>query len=425
MNRQGKMDGRSGTEKDNRDEKQSRLIARTTGARLRWAGCLSLLLALALPALAEAHAESRVESDGRGWTQESTGPLGNDRQLQVTHFVGSVRVVTGCPSASFVLRLHSEEALEKDARKQFATFHLGVGRKNGEILIQTVGPVDLVLRSELTIQLQSATEDVHVDTLAGKIIIQGKLNHIDLHTHGGDIELDDAELLRAETMGGSVTVNHRLGDSFIRTGGGDIRVDASVGDLEIVSLGGNIWLKAIARARVQSGGGNIEVVRCAGALLVRTAGGNINLGEMGGAVTAESGGGSIRIGVAHGAVVATTAMGDIELWKLSQGAKAHTGMGRITAEFIGNRESMRDSELVTAMGDVLVYFAGTVPGNLHAVTGSSPTRHIVNEFPELKISNGVAQYGPRSIVADGAIHGGGPTIEVQTLTGQIELRNAR
>jgi hypothetical protein len=422
MNCQTKMNGHGGTDgQDKNYGKRGGPSVRTARTRLVLVCCLPLFLALALPALAE----SRVDSDGHGWTQETTGLLGNDKQLQVTHFVGSVRVVTGCPTGNFVLRLHSQEPLEKDARRQFATFHLGVGRKNGETLIQTVGPVDLAVRAELTVQLPSGIEGIHVDTLAGKIIIQGKVNHLDLQTHGGDIELDDAEVLHAETMGGSVTVNHRLGDSFIRTGGGDIRVDASVGDLEIVSLGGNIWLKAIARAQVRSGGGNIEVVRCAGALVVRTAGGNINLGEMDGAVTAETGGGSIRIGVAHGAVVATTAMGDIELWKLAQGARAHTGMGRITAEFIGDRSSMQESELVTMAGDVVVYFAGSVPGNLHAVTGASPTRRIVSEFPELKISNGVAQYGPRSIVADGAIHGGGPEIDVQTLTGQIELRNAR
>ncbi len=146
-----------------------------------------------------------------------------------------------------MLRLHSQEPLEKDARKQFATFHLGVGRSSGEVLIQTVGPIDLAVRAELIVQIPSGTETVHVDTLAGKITIHGKVNHLDLQTHGGDIEIDDAELLRAVTMGGSVTVNHRLGDSFIRTGGGDIRVDASVGDLEISSLGGNIWLKAIAK----------------------------------------------------------------------------------------------------------------------------------------------------------------------------------
>jgi hypothetical protein len=384
-------------------------------------GCVLLIFALGLPVLAE----QRVQRDGRGWIQESSGPLGSEKLLEVTRFVGAVSVVTGAKSGSYLLRLRSQEPLEKDARRQFAGFHMGVGRRSGEILIQTVGPIDLAVRAELVLQLPPGAEAIHVDTLVGKITIHGKMNHLDLQTHGGDIELDDAELLRAVTMGGSVTVNHRLGDSFIRTGGGDIRVDASVGDLEIASLGGNIWLKAIARGQVQSGGGNIEVVRCAGALLVRTAGGNISLGEMGGAVTAETGGGTIRVGVAHGPVVANTALGDIELWKLAQGAEAHTGMGRITAEFIGDRNSMRESKLVTSMGDVVVYFAGAAPGNIHAVTGGSPTRRILSEFPDLKMSKGTAGFGPRSIAADGAIHGGGPSIDVRTMLGQIELRNVR
>lgn len=388
-------------------------------------GSALLMLALALPAFGAMHREQHVVRDGRGWVQESSGPLVGEKLFQVTRFVGSVTVVAGAKSGSYLLRLHSQEPDEKEARKQFANFHVGVGRGKGINIIQTVGPIDMALRSELILQLPAGTETLHVDTMAGKITISGKVTHLDLQTHGGDIEIDNADILRAVTMGGSVIVNHRLGDSFIRTDGGDIRVDASVGDLEIASLGGNIWLKAIATGRVQSGGGNIEVVRCMGALMVRTKGGNINLGEMGGAVTAETGGGSIRVGVARGTVVASTALGDIELWKLSQGARAHTGMGRITAEFIGDRNSMHDSELVTSMGDIVVFFAGSVPGNLHAVAGASPTKRMINEFPELKISNGVAQYGPKSILAEGAIHGGGPEILMRTMVGQIELRNAR
>jgi hypothetical protein len=385
---------------------------------------LLLLFALVLPAMAEQN-QQRVERDGAGWVQESTGPLGSEKSLLVTHFVGAVRVVAGAPSGSYLLRLHSDEPLEKDARKQFAVYHLGVGRRSGEVLIEPVGPLDLAVHAELIVQIPSITDAVHVDALAGKITIQGSVDHLDLKTHGGDIELDDAQLLHAETMGGSVTINQRVGDSFIRSGGGDIHVDAAVGDLEISSLGGNIYLKAIAQARVESGGGNIEVLRCLGTLVVRTAGGNINLGEMDGDVTAETGGGNIRVGVAHGAVVARTAQGNIELWKLSQGADAHTGMGRITAEFVGDRSSTRNSQLVTNMGDIVVYFMGTVPGNLHAVAGSSPSHHILSDFPELKISNGIAEYGPRSVVAEGAIHGGGPMIDMRTMAGQIELRNAR
>jgi hypothetical protein len=383
-----------------------------------------LILALTLPAFA-LEREQHVTRDGRGWMQESTGSLGSERQLRVTRFVGSVQVIAGAKSAGYTLRLRSQETAEADARRQFAGFRLAASRSKGEILIQTLGPVDLAVRAELVLQIPVGTEAVHVDTLAGRIAIHGEVSHLDLQTHGGDIEIDEAELLRAVTMGGSVTVNHRLGDSFIRTGGGDIRVDASVGDLEISSLGGNIWLKAISGGRIQSGGGNIEVVRCAGALLVRTAGGNINLGEMGGAVTAETGGGNIRIGVARGDVAASTALGNIELWKLSKGAVAHNGMGRITAEFVGDRNSMRESELVTSMGDIVVYFAGAVSANIHAVTGKSPTRRILSDFPGLKMTSGIPAYGPDSIAAEGAIHGGGPKIEIRTMVGQIELRNAR
>jgi hypothetical protein len=391
---------------------------------VRFAAASLLLLAMASPSVAAVRHEQHVVREGNGWMQENTGPLGGEKSLQVLHFIGNVQVITGASSASYVLRLHSAEADERDARREFSTFHLGIGHARGVDVMQPVGPVDLALRAELILQIPAKTEDVHVDSMGGTISIRGKVHRLDVQVHGGDIEIDEADQLRAVTVGGSVIVNHRLGDSFIRTEGGDIRVDASVGDLEIASLGGNIWLKAIANGRVQSGGGNIEVVRCAGALVIRTAGGNINLGEMGGQVTAETGGGGIRIGVARGMVAVSTALGDIELWKLSQGAIAHSGMGSITAEFVGGPGAMRNSELVTSMGNIVVYFAAGVPANVHAVVGASPSRRIISDFADVRFTNGLPQYGPRSIFAEGAIHGGGPDLFLRTMIGQIELRNA-
>jgi hypothetical protein len=348
-----------------------------------------------------------------------------EKVLQVSRFVGPVEVISGAPSASYTLVLHTDDPLESDAAQQFADYHLGLGHHAGETLVQTVGQIDLALRARLTLRIPAGTEVVHVDTLAGKILIHGSVDHLDLHTHGGDIELDESRLLNAETMGGSIQVNHSVGDSFLRSGGGEIHVDTSVGDLEITSQGGNIWLKTVARAHVESAGGNIDVVHCIGMLQAHTAGGNITLGAMDGDVSVETGGGNIRIGMAHGPVVARTAQGNIELWKLYQGADAHTGLGRITAEFVGDRNSMKSSKLVTSMGDIVVFFAENAQGTLHAVAGNCPSRHIISEFPELKISAGSAEYGPRSIVAEGTVHGGGPLINMQTMVGQIELRNAR
>ena len=392
-------------------------------AGLLGAPVLSLLvLWLTLPALAQ---QQRFYRDGNGWVQEVSAPLPKEKRIEVTRFVGSVRVVAGADSGSYLLRLRSDEQRENDARKQLSGYRLAVVRRSGVVTIQNAGPINFAIRPELVIQLPPSSETVHVDTLAGKITVQGAVSHLDVQTHGGDIEIDEADLLSAVTMGGSVIVNRRVSDGIIRTGGGDIRIDAAVGDLDITSLGGNILLKAIARAQVQSGGGNIEVIRCTGSLQIRSAGGNINLGQMDGNVAAETGGGNIRIGVAHGLVVANTAQGNIEIWKIEKGAAAHTGMGRITAEFIGGRNSLKNSELMTSMGDIVVYFAGSAAANLRAIAGSCPSRHFVSEFPELKITPGERQYGPHSIVAEGVIHGGGPTVEMRTMVGQIEVRNIR
>ena len=373
------------------------------------------VLWLSIPGVAQ---QQRFYRDGNTWVQEISGPIAKEKRVEVSRFVGSVRVVAGADSSpqkakggepgsgSYLVRLRSEEPQEKGARKQLAAYRLALTRRSGAVGIQCVGPINFAIRPELIIQLPSSAEVVHVDTLAGKIVVQGSVNHLDVQTHGGDIEIDEAQLLSAATMGGSVIVNRRVSDGIIRTGGGDIRIDAAVGDLDITSLGGNILLKAIARAQVQSGGGNIEVIRCKGALQIRSAGGNINLGQMDGDVVAETGGGNIRVGVAHGLVVANTAQGNIELWKIAKGAAAHTGMGRITAEFIGDRSSMKNSELMTSMGDIVVYFADSAAANLRAVAGSCPSRRFVSEFPELKITKGAANYGPHSMVAEGVIHGG-------------------
>ena len=394
-----------------------------------------LMLLLALPALAE---QQRFYRDGNSWVQEISGPLNNEKRVQVSRFVGSVRVVAGADnpskatagsssgtpgSGSYVVRLRSDEPQEKEAQKQLAGCRFAILRRSGTFAIQSVGPPNFAMRPELIIQLPSSADAVHVDTLAGKITVQGTVNHLDVQTHGGDIEIDEAQLLSAVTMGGSVIVNRKVSDAIIRSGGGDIRIASAVGDLDITSLGGNILLKTIARAQVESGGGNIEVLRCMGTLQIRSAGGNINLGQVDGDVAAATGGGNIRIGVAHGLVVANTAQGNIELWKITKGAAAHTGMGRITAEFIGGRGALQNSELMTSMGDIIVYFAVSSGANFRAVAGSCPSRRLISEFPELKIAKGVPTYGPQSMVAEGAINGGGPIVEVRTMVGQIEVRS--
>ena len=385
----------------------------------------ALLVAQAVPAVAAGgkHAP-KVEREGSGWVQETYGPLGDVKLVEVMRFIGSVRVLPSRGKGGYQLRLHSAESDEAAARLQFSSFHFIAGTGGGQDILHPLGNVDIKLRAELLLELPARTEVLHVETLAGKITISGRVHRLELHTHGGDIELDEADELQATTAFGSVQINHRVGNAFIRTDGGDIRVDVAVGDLQIVSMAGSIGLKAITRAHIESGGGNIEILRCLGELALRTAGGNISLGEMGGPVQLESGGGSIRVGVAHGMVSVNSTMGDIELWKLAQGAHVHTGMGRITAEFIAAHGALQPSDLVTAMGDIVIFLGPQTSGTLRAVTGISPTHRVVSDFPELRTTNGLAQFGPRSILLEGPIHGGGADIEARTMVGQIEVHVA-
>jgi hypothetical protein len=99
-------------------------------------------------------------------------------------------------------------------------------------------------------------------------------------------------------------------------------------------------------------------------------------------------------------------------------------MGRITAEFIAAHGALQPSDLVTAMGDIVIFLGPQTSGTLRAVTGISPTHRVVSDFPELRTTNGLTQFGPRSILLEGPIHGGGADIEARTMVGQIEVHVA-
>lgn len=62
-------------------------------------GWVLLMFVAIIPALA-AQTQQRVVRDGTAWVQESSGPLGGEKSLQVTRFVGAVRVVAGASRAA-------------------------------------------------------------------------------------------------------------------------------------------------------------------------------------------------------------------------------------------------------------------------------------------------------------------------------------
>lgn len=102
---------------------------------------------------------------------------------------------------------------------------------------------------------------------------------VDVHTAGGDIEVDDLEGdVRARTSGGRITLGHIEGDVDAETSGGAIEVGEIEGDL-----------------RVRTSGGPIRIFEVEGAVDARTSGGSIEILGVGGDVDARTSGGSISV----------------------------------------------------------------------------------------------------------------------------------
>src|SRR5580692_9302182 len=107
-------------------------------------------------------------------------------------------------------------------------------------------------------------------------------------------------------------------------------------------------------AELETGGGSIQVDRCAGKVTATTGGGSIDLGDIGGPAEIETGGGSIRLGMAKGPVRAETGGGSIEL-NGAPSVHAETGAGSIIASIFGGPSGRSDSYLETSAGDITVY----------------------------------------------------------------------
>jgi DUF4097 and DUF4098 domain-containing protein YvlB len=176
-------------------------------------------------------------------------------------------------------------------------------------------------------------------------------------------------------------------------------------------------------AILETGGGSIQVERCAGHVKASTGGGSIELGDIGGAVEMETGGGSIRLASAKGPVHAETGGGSIELNGVPS-ARAETGGGGIVAKFVASKGEHHDSQLETSAGDITVYLDSNVNISVRASIEVANGHNIRSDFPDIRVSSEGGDYGPKTVTAEGSLNGGGPVLKVRTTTGDISFRRS-
>ena len=390
---------------------------------------VGLGIVLALRASVAPAQDVHVSREDGAWGQQVTGSLAAVKYLRVKVERGSVVVRGGQQQdINYVVHTRFDNSSEEEARRQFDRYKINAYVKGDTAWIVgdwQGGRRPRHFSGEFKINVPREIALVKLETEGGNVETTGIAGRLEAESGGGSMRLDDIGAgISAETGGGSISVGTAGGDLGLHTGGGSIEVRRANGKLIAETGGGSIRIDSCAQgASVETGGSSIEIRQCSGPVKASTGGGNVNLSNIDGPVSIETGGGSIHLNGAKGHVHAETGGGGIELLGVPS-ARAQTGAGGITVKLVNSSGDRQDSDLETGAGDITVYIASDVAINLRATVDMGNGHRITSDFPDIHVSNEGDQWGPKTLIAEGKLNGGGPLVKVHTSTGDICIRKA-
>jgi hypothetical protein len=368
----------------------------------------------------------QISHDGNQWQLvESRGAGGSQTRTLKVATRGHV-IVRGSTGDQITYRLteHVKARTDEQARRLFGS---------GFADIKTVNGV-----TTLTI-LQNARESV---TTQLEISAPRRLATVIVQAQPGDIEAYDLDSdLYASTIAGQIRCDDIRGGFDGSTGGGEIHLGKIGGRIRCVNGAGSIVIDtAGGAANCQSAGGEIQIREAAGPLVLSTEGGNIQVDRAGSSVEAHTSEGVIEIAQANGMVFADTRGGAIQIGsargvRCQSGAGAvrvktssgplqiQTALGSILAEVLAGAR-LQDSSLVAGSGDITVLIPSNVALSVLARNDSGANPRIVSEFSELRART-IELKPPSPNVYQGAIHGGGPLLTLETAAGIIYVRKSK
>jgi DUF4097 and DUF4098 domain-containing protein YvlB len=261
-------------------------------------------------------------------------------------------------------------------------------------------------------------------TGGGNIEAEDITGRVSLSTSGGNILAGNVGgSARLVTDGGHITVKNVGSELAANTGGGHITSGAVSGNATLHTTGGHIRVASVGgTARLDTGGGNITLEHSGGELVASTVGGQIEVGEAAGLVRAKTGGGGIRLVRLSGPTNLETVGGSIYLTQVDGSVRASTGGGGITAWFVSSPKQPSTCDLQSADGDIVVYLPRQLAATIDAQIQQANEHHvIIDPAFSLKVSYDDASNGSRRVRAEGALNGGGETIRLRTVAGNIRL----
>lgn len=363
--------------------------------------------------------QAGLHREGDHWVETTSGSeaLGEAEQLKI-NCIGNITVRGGGGSQveySVRRRVRARsEAQARDALQEAGVSLTRQGRFMRLVLNDAGGPVELQVTVPRTLAalimgtdagtLEATDLDgsVKAQTSAGDIRVGRVKGSVDIGTAGGTLRLGE--------VGGWAKASTAGGDIVAESVGGEARFETAGGDITVQKVGGAI--------RAHTAGGKVRIGQANGAIIAVTDGGMIDIGRANASVIAHNaGGGPILIGSANGNVRCESSSGAIKVGSVSGGSlRLATASGSVVVQLQDRLQA--DSTVSTGSGDITVY----IPSNSGLVIraqneGSMRTQGIVSDFPGLQI-----RMDGGSVMARGAINGGGPELRLEGTSGTIWIK---
>ena len=230
---------------------------------------------------------------------------------------------------------------------------------------------------------------------------------------GNDIRIghiEDREMMH------NISISYELvipADTELRshTGSGSQTIAGVHGQTEVSSGSGALHVSDIgSRLRAETGSGDVEIDRVQGAVRVRAGSGSIRATSVAGGFDAETGSGRISLEQsAPGSVRVDTGSGGMQLRGVKGSLEAHAGSGGIEVQ----GEPTGPWTVHTGSGTVRLQLASSASFDLDARTSSG----------SLSVDQPVTVQGSLAKKhIQGKVRGGGVPIDVETGSGNIEIR---
>ncbi|MCI0416540.1 DUF4097 domain-containing protein [bacterium] len=362
-------------------------------------------------------AVEKHKHDIAGETKTQTFQVGKGGTLEVSISAGDILVSSWEKSEVFV----KAEGIDPDELQDLKMSQIG---NNVRVSFRPEWGSHHV---RFTIQIPvDYNTDLH--TSGGDLQLQGNFRGtIEGSTSGGDIRLGDVQgRVELSTSGGDVIAGKVTGTANLRTSGGDIRMTNCSGDVDMSTSGGNIAVGNVGKTLVaRTAGGDIEVGDVGGEATVSTAGGEIRIGKVTGSVTAKTAGGDIELRGGSGLIRAKTAGGNINLSDLTGSVEASTAGGDVKAELRPSGKGR--SRLSSSGGDVIIYLPANAKANIDALIDirgrwEEDEYQILSDFkPDSYDKNPDS----KEVHATYTLNGGGESIWLETVNGNIHIRTLR